>query len=139
MEGHHLQRIADALSELSEKVMFLAQSGIIVEGVPVKEAVQVEGESGVEEVEEAVEVEDGIQAVEVEGAVSVEGKVDIKAVELEPGIERARIDLTLAEANSNTREVEHSSFGPIDSLVLATSMQKTTTDNYSSLQKKKEW
>jgi len=67
--------------------------------------------------------------VGVEGAVSVEGKVDIKAVELEPGINRARIDLTLAEANSNMREVEHSSFGPIDSLVLAISMPEPTANN----------
>ena len=123
MEGHHLQRIADALSELSEKVMFLAQSGIIVEGVAVKEAVQVEGESGVEAVGEGVQVEDGIKVM------GVEGKVDIKAVELEPGIERARIDLTLAEANSNMREVEHSSFAAIYSVALATSMPRSTADN----------
>ena len=123
MEGHHLQRIADALSELSEKVMFLTQSGIIVEGAGVEEAVEVEVESGVEAVGEGVQVEDGIKVM------GVEGKVDIKAVELEPGINRARIDLTLAEANSNMREVEHSSFGPIDSLVLAISMPEPTANN----------
>jgi hypothetical protein len=61
--------------------------------------------------------------------VGVEGKVDIKAVELEPGINRARIDLTLAEANSNMREVEHFSFGLIDSLVLAISMPEPTANN----------
>ena len=116
MEGHHLQRIADALSELSEKVMFLTQSGIIVEGAGV------EGESGVEAVEKAVEVEGYIKAV-------VEGKLNIKAVKLEPGNEIARIHLTLPEANSNMREVEHSSFGPIDSLVLAISMPEPTANN----------
>ena len=89
--------------------MFLAQSGIIVEGPGVEQNVEVVGESGVEAVGEAVQVEDGIKVM------GVEGKVDIKAVELEPGINRARIDLTLAEANSNMTEVEHSSFGPIDS------------------------
>ena len=65
---------------------------------------------------------DGIKA-------EVEGKVDIKAVELEPGIEIARIDLTLAEENSNMREVEHSSFAAIDSLVLAISMPEPTANN----------
>jgi hypothetical protein len=79
--------------------------------------VEVEVESGVKAVGEAVKVEDGIKVV------GVKGKVDIKAVA------RKRIHLTLAEANSNMREVEHSSFDSIYSVALATPMPEPTADN----------
>ena len=103
--------------------MFLTQSGIIVEGPGGEQDVEVVGESGVEAVGEAVQVEDGIKVM------GVEGKVDIKAVELEPGNEIARIHLTLAEANSNMREVEHSSFVAIYSVALAASMPGPIADD----------